>query len=42
MENAKKLGALDALSLYPDFKPTKLKDYAVEFYKKRPELVYDY
>lgn len=41
LETAKKLGALDARTLYPDFKPTTLKEYAVEFYKKRPEIEFE-
>lgn len=42
LETAKRLGALDALTLYPDFKPTKLKEFAVEFSKKRPKIEYDF
>lgn len=41
LETAKGLGALDARALYPDFKPTTLKEYAVEFYKKRPEIEFE-
>lgn len=41
VNNAKKLGALDALELYPDFKPVPLAEYAKEFYRKRPELAFE-
>lgn len=42
LETAKGLGALDARTLYPDFKPTKLKEFAVEFSKRGPTIQYDF
>lgn len=36
LENAKALGALDARELYPDIVPTRLEDFAKEFYNDPP------
>ncbi|GJJ09951.1 hypothetical protein Clacol_004175 [Clathrus columnatus] len=41
VENAKQLGALDARELYPDFKPSTLEEFAVQFYKEVPPIEYD-
>ena len=33
LQNAKRLGYLDARELYPDIEPATLKDYAKDFYE---------
>jgi hypothetical protein len=40
LENAKRLGAIDARELYPSFKPNVTEEYARKFYENVPPHPY--